>query len=91
MIVAASVADEPVLVSCEENPLAISIRDAILAERRLGGANLRVDMHGKQVVLSGRVKTDDQRTLSLNIAGRYVGRDRVIDQLKMGEQIGSSV
>jgi len=79
--------EEPIVVSAEETPIALRIRDALLAEPRLGGADIAVRMHDERVTLSGDVRTEEQKDLALNIAGRYVGRDRVTDQLQTGGQI----
>ena len=82
---------EAVIVSSEQSPIAIKIRDALLAESRLGGAYLRINMQGNSAVVSGSIRTEDQRNLALNITGRYVGRDRVIDNIETGEQISYNV
>ncbi len=63
------------------------IRDALLTEPGLGGADIQVRMQHEQVTLSGDVRTEEQKDLALNIAGRYVGRDRVTDELQTGSQI----
>ena len=79
--------EEPIIVSAEETPIALVIRDALLGEARLGGANLQVRVHGEHATLSGSVRTEEQKDLALNIAGRYVGRDRVTDEVQTGAQV----
>lgn len=79
--------EEPIVVSAEETPIALKIRDALLSEPGLGGADLEVRIRGELVTLSGTARTEDQKDLALNIAGRFVGRDRVTDEIRTDEQI----
>jgi len=76
-----------VVVTAEESPVAVQIRDALLAESSMAGANLEVRMRDDHAVLSGTVVSEEQKETALNIAGRYVGRDRVIDDIQTGEEI----
>lgn len=78
---------ESVVVTAEESPVAVQIRDALLAEPSMAGANLEVRMRDDHAVLSGTVVSEEQKETALNIAGRYVGRDRVTDDLRTGEEI----
>ena len=78
--------EEPIIVSAEETPVALKIRDALLSESRLGGADLEVRVRGELATLSGTVRTEDQKDLALNIVGRFVGRDRVTDEIQTDEQ-----
>jgi len=78
---------ESVVVTAEESPVAVQIRDALLAESSMAGANLEVRMRDDHAVLSGTVVSEEQKETALNIAGRYVGRDRVIDDIQTGEEI----
>jgi hypothetical protein len=73
---------EPIIVSAEENALEISIRDALLAEPRLGGADLHIARHEDRIVISGTVETDDQRTLTLDIAARFIEGTRLTDHIQ---------
>ncbi|MCL6629879.1 MAG: BON domain-containing protein, partial [Armatimonadetes bacterium] len=73
---------ESVVVTAEESPVAVQIRDALLAESSMAGANLEVRMRDDHAVLSGTVVSEEQKETALNIAGRYVGRDRVIDDIQ---------
>lgn len=78
---------ESVVVTAEESPVAVQIRDALLAESSMAGANLEVQMRDDHAILSGTVISEEQKETALNIAGRYVGRDRVIDDIQTGEEI----
>lgn len=93
MVTASSVGKSggAIIVSAETSPAALKIRDAFLAESGLEGADLRIEMDGNRAVISGIVLTEDQRELSLRIAGRYVGRDRVVDKIETGDQFGIEV
>ncbi|GEM_PF-4571084 len=79
--------EEPIVVSAEEHPLALTIRDALLTEPELGGADLEVRVRDERIVLSGIVYDEDQRERVLSIAGRFVGRKRVTDEIETGEQM----
>jgi osmotically-inducible protein OsmY len=83
--------EEPIVVSAEETPIALRIRDALLADPRIGGSDLQVRMSDEHAVISGTVRTEEQRDVALNIAGRYVGRDRVTDDIQTGDQASYSV
>ena len=74
-----------VTVSAEENPTAIKIRDDLLAEPRLSGADLEVKVHGSIVRISGTVLTPEQRDIALNIVSRHVGCDQIQDALEIGD------
>ncbi len=80
--------EEPIVVSAEETPIALKIRDALLSEPHLGGADLQVRVRDERAIISGDVRTEEQKDIALNIAGRYVGRDRVTDEIQTGGQIG---
>lgn len=87
-VTAVSIPDgESVIVTAEESPVAVQIRDALLAESSLAGANLEIRMRDDHAILSGTVISEEQKETALNIAGRYVGRDRVIDDIQTGEEI----
>jgi hypothetical protein len=73
---------EPIIVSAEENALEISIRDALLAEPRLGGVDLHIARQEDRIVISGAVETDDQRILALDIAARFIPTDRLTDHIQ---------
>jgi len=79
---------EPIVVSAQETPIALEIRDALISEPRLGGSDLQVLVRDERAIISGDVRTEEQRDIALNIAGRYVGRDRVTDEIQTGAQIG---
>ena len=79
--------EEPIVVSAEETPIALKIRDALLAEPRLGGADLEVRVRGEHATISGDVRTEEQKDIAVSIAGRYVGRDRVTDEIQTGVQV----
>lgn len=78
---------ESVIVTAEESPIAVQIRDALLADSSLAGANLEVRMRDDHAIVSGTVVSEEQKATALNIAGRYVGRDRVIDNIQTGGEI----
>ncbi|MHB1001147.1 MAG: BON domain-containing protein [Armatimonadota bacterium] len=80
--------EEPIVAAAEPNTIAIKIRDAILREPKLGGAELEIRASDDHATVSGEVKDDGQRVIALNIAGRYVGRDRVIDEITLPGQSG---
>lgn len=82
---------DTIIVSTENEPVALKIRDALLSDSRLGGADLDIRVQGKHAIVSGSIRADEQRDLALKIAGRYVGRDRVVDQMQTGEQLSYDV
>lgn len=79
--------EEPIIVSAEEHPLALTVRDALLTEPELGGADLEIRLRGDSLVLSGIAYDESQRERALSIAGRFVGRRHVIDEIETGEQV----
>ena len=80
--------EEPIIVSAEETPLALTVRDALLREPELGGADLEVRVKGDCLVLSGVVYDQSQKERALSVAGRFVGRRHVTDEIETGEQVG---
>lgn len=78
---------EPIVVSAEQSVTAVNIRDGLLSDARLGGVDLQVRMSGDNAVISGDVRTEDQRDVALSIAGHYVGPDHVKDDMQTGDQI----
>lgn len=79
--------EEPIVVSSEVSSIALEIRDALLSDPRLGGADLQVRVLNDHATISGDVRTEEQKEVALKIAGRFVGRDRVIDEIQTGTQI----
>ena len=79
---------EPIVIASEPNTLAIGIRDALLQEGKLGGADLEIRRSGDGVVISGDVRSEEQRELVLEIAGRYAGRDHVTDNITLLNEEG---
>ena len=75
-----------VTVSAEENPTALKIRDDLLGESRLGGADLEVRVHDLTVRISETVLTPEQRDIVLDIVGRYAGSDHVEDAIQVTEE-----
>lgn len=73
--------EEPIVISAEEVPVALEIRAALISTSTLGGATLHIATKDNNVTISGRVRSERQHELALSIAGRYVGRDRVIDRI----------
>lgn len=82
---------ESVIVSAETNPIAIKIRDTLLMEPCLGGANLKISIRDDHAIISGSTRTEAQRELVLNTTGRFVGRDRVIASIEVVDQRGVDV
>lgn len=72
-----------VTVSAEENPTALAIRDDLLSEPRLGGADLEVKVHDLCVHISGTVLTPEQHDIVLNIVGRHAGCDHIEDAIEI--------
>lgn len=75
-----------VTVSAEENSTALRIRDDLLAEPRLGGAELEVKVHDDHIRISGSVLTPEQRDIVLNIVGRHVGPYGIEDAIEIADQ-----
>jgi len=71
----------PVVVSAEENALEIAVRDALLAEPRLGGADLSIRCQDDRLTISGTVQTDEQRILVLDLAARFVEGRLLVDDM----------
>lgn len=85
--VAMSDSKNPIVVTSESSPTAIAIRDGLLSDTRLAGADLNIQVLDNHVIVSGEVESEEQRDVALNIVGRYVGRDRVYDELLTPDQI----
>lgn len=77
---------EPMVISAQENATEIAIRDALLAEPRLGGASLHLELHCDSLVISGAIETDEQRILVLDIAGQCVEGERLVDEMEIADQ-----
>ena len=75
-----------VTVSAEENPTALTIRDDLLAEPRLGGAELEVKVHDERVHISGTVLAPEQRDIAVNIVGRHAGYDQIENAIEIADQ-----
>jgi osmotically-inducible protein OsmY len=89
-VTAASVPNgNSIVVTAEELPIALQIRDALLAENSLAGAVLEVRMRNDNIVLSGTVASKEQREIALDIAKHYAGHDRIINEIQTSEEIGS--
>lgn len=82
--------DQPIVVTAEETPTALEIRDRLLSNPRLGGSDLQVRILDGRAKISGTVLTEQQREIALGIAGSVVGNDRVDDDILTGEQAGYS-
>ena len=86
MTIATTVGDG-VTVSAEENPTALRIRDDLLAEPRLAGADLEVKLHDLNVHISGTVLAPEQHDIAISIVGRYAGCDQIEDAIEIaGEE-----
>jgi osmotically-inducible protein OsmY len=86
MTIATTVGDG-VTVSAEENPTAQRIRDDLLAEPRLAGADLVVKLHDLNVHISGTVLTPEQHDVAMIIVGRCAGCDQIEDAIEVaGEE-----
>ncbi len=72
----------PVIISTEENATEIAIRDALLAEPRLGGADLFIRRKGDHIVISGTVQTDEQRIIAMDIAAHFVESGYLVDEIQ---------
>lgn len=88
MVTSVSLVDskDVVVVSAEESPTALRIRDGLLSDARLRGIDISIRVEGGKVVLSGEIKNEDQRSAIVIVARRYVGPNRVVDDLQTPEQ-----
>jgi len=85
MTIATRVGDG-IIVSAEENTTAIEIRDDLLAEPRLSGADLELTIHDSTVRITGTVQTPEQRDIVLSIARRHVGCSQTEDAIEISDE-----
>lgn len=74
-----------VIVYCTQSSGALEIRDALLSDAKLAGAILSIEVRDNHAIVSGTVQTEAQRKVALSTAGRYVGRDRVTDEIEQAK------
>ena len=83
MTIATTIQGDGVTVSADENPTALRIRDDLLAEPRLGGAELEIRVHDSSVRVSGTVLAAEQHDVAMNIVGRHAACDRIEDAIEI--------
>lgn len=75
--------EAPIVVSADQNPAAIRIRDALVTEPQLGGVDITVHVMKGHAEISGTMTHSDQREIVTAIASRYIPLERVSNTMQM--------
>ncbi len=76
---------QPIIITAEEEPTALVIRDSLITEPKLGGADIEIRIDEDKVILSGKVVSEEQKNLIIKTAKRFIGCKLLVDELKIAQ------
>ncbi|MDI6829372.1 MAG: BON domain-containing protein [Armatimonadota bacterium] len=76
---------EPIIITAEEEPTALAIRDSLITEPKLGGADIEIRIDEGKVILSGKVISEEQKNLIIKTTRRFIGYKHLVDELKIAQ------